>query len=203
MRYLGGKCRLGKKIAEVINRYANMDKNYIEPFVGGFWVTQHVSNNFKNKYCYDINKYMIELYKALQKGWEPPVNITKEEYLFIRNNKDIDMALTAFAGIGCSFAGKWFGGYAKSAGGRNYCLNSYNSCNKIRHLLNNIIFNSINFKELNPDSAVIYCDPPYKFLFRPNLHMILSVLRNLTQKQTLGIKTIKKNIELKNCLLFS
>jgi len=71
------------------------------------------------------------------------------------------MALTAFAGIGCSFAGKWFGGYAKSAGGRNYCLNSYNSCNKIRHLLNNIIFNSINFKELNPDSAVIYCDPPY------------------------------------------
>jgi len=60
MRYLGGKCRLGKKIAEVINRYANMDKNYIEPFVGGFWVTQHVSNNFKNKYCYDINKYMIE-----------------------------------------------------------------------------------------------------------------------------------------------
>ena len=49
------------------------------------------------------------------------------DYQYIKNNPDEKPYLTGFVGFGCSFAGKWFGGYAKDNTGRNFCLNAYNS----------------------------------------------------------------------------
>ena len=36
----------------------------------------------------------------------------------------------SFVGFGCSFAGKWFGGYARSNDKRNYAKMAKNSLNK-------------------------------------------------------------------------
>lgn len=78
--------------------------------------------NADKKILNDKHEYLIEMYKALQNGYELPENLSKEEYQDIKANKDRDKALTGFVGFGCSFVGKWFGGHAQNRAGRNYCL---------------------------------------------------------------------------------
>lgn len=80
--------------------------------------------NAKTKILNDKHEYLIEMYKALQNGYELPDNLSKEQYYDIKANKDRDKALTGFVGFGCSFGGKWFGGYAQNRANRNYCLES-------------------------------------------------------------------------------
>ena len=131
----------------------------VEPFVGGCNIISKMSGE---RYCYDINEYLIEMYKAVQNGWTPPAIITEEEYDYIRNNKDKDKPLTGFVGIGCSYSGKWFGGYARNKTGRNYCLNAHNSILKQLNEIRDIKFDCKDYKELEFDDCLIYCDPPYK-----------------------------------------
>ena len=88
--------------------------------------------------------------------------MTFEEYSYIREHKDENKALTAFVGFGCSFAGKWFGGYARSVQKKNYCLLAHNSLTKKFLGLRNKFFDCKNYKELNPQGSLIYCDPPYE-----------------------------------------
>jgi DNA adenine methylase len=161
MRYFGGKTRTCKEISSVINTYIK-DSNqlFISPFVGGGWVEQYINTN--NKKLYDKHNYLIEMYIALQNNWIPPKELTKEEYEYIKNNKDDKPYLTGFVGFGCSFAGKWFGGYAKNDKDRNYCLNAHNSILKKMKGLQNAYFGCVDYKKLKPKDAVIYCDPPYQ-----------------------------------------
>lgn len=159
MQYFGGKQRISKHIIKVLNQYRNDNQPLVEPFVGGCNIISKMSGE---KYCYDINKYLIEMYKAIQSGWIPPTTITEEEYNYIKNNKDENKALTGFVGIGCSYSGKWFGGYARNNTGRNYCLNAHNSIMKQANEIKEIKFDCKDYRELNIEGCLIYCDPPYK-----------------------------------------
>ena len=159
MQYFGGKQRISKQIVEVLNEYRKGNQPLVEPFVGGCNIISKMSGE---RYCYDINEYLIEMYKAVQNGWTPPAIITEEEYDYIRNNKDEDKPLTGFVGIGCSYSGKWFGGYARNKTGRNYCLNAHNSILKQLNEIRDIKFDCKDYKELEFDGCLIYCDPPYK-----------------------------------------
>ena len=81
MRYLGGKYRLRKQIAEVIKEHRGLPlrgkvRPYWEPFVGSTWITTQIDK--EPIYASDINKYLIVMWKALQDGWEPPKNITED-----------------------------------------------------------------------------------------------------------------------------
>ena len=161
IRYFGGKARTCKEISKIINTYIYNNELFISPFVGGGWVEQYINTN--NKLLFDKHPYLIDMYKALQKGWIPPTNLTKEEYTYIKNHLDEKPYLSGFVGFGCSFAGKWFGGYAKDKTRRNYCLNSYNSIlNKMNNGLKNAKFECKDYRELKPRNAIVYCDPPYK-----------------------------------------
>ncbi|MFH0806051.1 MAG: DNA adenine methylase [Patescibacteria group bacterium] len=175
MHYFGGKSRCGKRIAEFINQFLTNEKDYIEPFIGGAWVTQYIWNGCKSKTAYDINPYLIECYKSLLEGKLFPRTLSKEEYLTIKQNKEFDPALTGFVGFGCSFAGKWFGGFA-SSGSRNYCLNAYNSIMKKKSKLNRVLFLCDDYLNLTPVDSVIYCDPPYanttKYDYCPNFNSV-------------------------------
>ncbi len=123
------------------------------------WITSKVS--IRPSFASDACKPLISLFKALQNGWVPPSTLTKSEYYSIKEKMDLEDPLTAFAGFGCSFAGKWFGGYASSEG-RNYCLNAKNSLlNKVSGL-NGIVIEHKDYREVNPTNALIYCDPPYE-----------------------------------------
>jgi len=158
LRYFGGKARIGKDIAKYLNSVREDNQLYIEPFVGGGWVMSLMDGE---RLAYDKHPYLIKMYQALQGGWTPPTELTKDEYYYIKENQDENPALTGFVGFGCSFAGKWFGGYAHSKD-RNYCLNAYNSIlNKMENMMD-VTFECKDYKDLDPEGALIYCDPPYK-----------------------------------------
>jgi DNA adenine methylase len=159
IRYFGGKTRTYKQIANILNTYRKENQIFLSPFVGGAWVEQLL--NYP-KICCDKHPYLIAMYKALQEGWIPPKELSKEEYEYIKNNKDEKPYLTGFVGFGCSFAGQWFGGYAKDNTGRNYCLNAHNSILKKMELLKDTKFECKDYRELTPENCLIYCDPPYE-----------------------------------------
>ena len=194
MQYFGGKQRISKQIVEVLNEYRKDNQPLVEPFVGGCNVISKMSGE---RYCYDINEYLIEMYKAVQNGWTPPAIITEEEYDYIRNNKDKDKPLTGFVGIGCSYSGKWFGGYARNKTGRNYCLNAHNSILKQLNEIRDIKFDCKDYKELEFDGCLIYCDPPYKdttkypIIGEFNTEEFWNVMREWSKKNTVIISEYK------------
>lgn len=158
MRYFGGKARIGKGIADYLTSIRKDDQPYIEPFVGGGWIMYRMDGE---RYGFDKHPYLIDMYQELQKGWIPPTELSEDEYNYIKENKDELSHLTGFVGFGCSFAGKWFGGYARSKG-RNYCLNAHNSIMKKMDNMNGVQFECKDYRELSPEGALIYCDPPYQ-----------------------------------------
>lgn len=158
MHYFGGKSRIAKQIVSVLKDNLENTKYFFEPFVGGANIVILMGGK---RYASDKNEYIIETYKAIQDGWIPPKNISKEEYDYVKNNKDENKALTGFVGIGCSYAGKWFNGYARNSRGDNYCLQTYNSLLKKKELFQTVKFNGIDYRNTNPKNALIYCDPPY------------------------------------------
>lgn len=122
MRYMGGKSRLAGPIAAYINAVRQPGQSYWEPFVGAGWVLARVRGSGP-VYASDNNPYLIELWRALQRGWVPPERVTEAEHRKAREGY-MTMALTAFIGFGCSFGGTWFGGYARDRQGRNYARQS-------------------------------------------------------------------------------
>lgn len=120
-----------------------------------------VSKNGERK-AYDYNEYLIEMYKAVQDGYDLPNSVSEEEYRYIREHKDEDKALTGFVGFGCSFAGKWFGVYARDK--RKKC--DFANTAKIGLLkkmstMMDVDFEYSDYKELHFNDCLIYCDPPY------------------------------------------
>jgi DNA adenine methylase len=72
-----------------------------------------------------------------------------------------------FVGFGCSYSGKWFGGYARGNSNngtpRNYCLESKKNILAQYDGLQGIQIYNKNYWELDiPENSIIYCDPPYE-----------------------------------------
>ena len=113
MQYFGGKTKVSKQIVDFLESVRKPNQKYIEPFVGGGIICAKMSGD---RTASDFNEYLIEMYKAVQNGCELPEEITEEQYEYTKNHKNADKALTGFVGFGCSFAGKFFGGYARQKG---------------------------------------------------------------------------------------
>ncbi len=127
MRYLGGKARIGKQLVAYLESVRKPGQAWVEPFCGGLWVTYLASGT---RLASDANKALITLYSHMQKGWVPPEVLSEDRYQEIKAKKDDADPLTAFAGFGCSFGGKWFGGYARNAQKSNYCAIAKRSITK-------------------------------------------------------------------------
>ena len=105
------------------------------------------------------------MFKSLQNGWIPPTIVTEEDYTNAKKNQDEEPHVAGFVGIACSFAGKYWGGYArdsKGGGEGNYALRGHNSILKKMEGLQNAQFTCEDFKDLDYENCLIYCDPPYK-----------------------------------------
>lgn len=112
--------------------------------------------------CNDKHPYLIAMWRGLQRGYNLPDSIDAEQYKYIREHKDIDPVLTGFVGFGCSFGGKWFGGYAKNATGTNYAAQSKRSVLKDLQGLMSAEFINLDYRQVPiPQGAVVYADPPY------------------------------------------
>ena len=160
MRYFGGKARIASKIIPIITK--SRKGIYVEPFVGGCNTFCRMANP---KIGMDIIPELIELWESIQNGWEPPRIVTPEMYKMAKEGL-ITGAERAFIGFGCSFGGKWFGGYARSAG-RNYAENAYNSLMKKRPGIKGADFRVQNYFTFDISDATIYCDPPYAGHVKP------------------------------------
>ncbi len=162
MRYMGGKARIAKKVAEFINGQLQEGQAYYEPFCGACNVTQHIDKN-REVYASDSNKYLIAFWQAIQNGWQPPEVVSEDEYQRVKSDKDQDLALTAFIGFGCSFAGRFFGGYARGGAKRNYAANAASSTRGKAGGLFSAQFNCLLFGDvLVKPGSLAYCDIPYR-----------------------------------------
>ncbi len=158
MQYFGGKAKISKYIVPFFEEVRKEDQVYLEPFVGGANIISKMSGERR---AYDLNEYLIEMYQGVQKGYELPDVLSEESYKYIKSNKDVDKVLTGFAGFGCSFAGKWFGGYARNSQKHNYCKASKKSLLKKMETMKNVEFLCKDYKTLDSHDCLIYCDPPY------------------------------------------
>ena len=112
----------------------------------------------------DIHKNLIALLEALQNGWIPPTNVSKEFYYDVKSNQNkYSDELVGFVGFLCSFGGKWWGGYAANKVGRNYADEGSRTLIKQAKNFNGIVFRCGSYLEMDiPPNSLIYCDPPYE-----------------------------------------
>lgn len=160
MRYQGGKYRLSKRIARIVEELRSPGQIYYEPFCGSCVVAEKISGI---RIASDINPYLIALFRQLQAGWSPPTTIDEGFYSLVKNNmNNMSPAIVAFVGIGCSYGGKWFGGFARDKKGtRDLANETYRNLIKQRDKIDDIAFSCWDYRDLNPSNAIIYCDPPY------------------------------------------
>lgn len=172
MIYMGSKNRIAKEIIPIILQNSDRYNYYYEPFVGGCNMIDKIPSTI-TKIGNDINYYLIDMLKALQSGefkLTEDFELSKDEYVDIKNNKgNYPSYLIGYAGIICSFRGKWFGGYCsthtvkKTGVVSNYQKEHLRSLLKQLPLLKDVRFTSGNYYDIIlPEPAIIYCDPPYK-----------------------------------------
>lgn len=174
--YHGGKQRIGKRIANIIydesidieDEYEFTIKGYCEPFCGMLGVYQHIPELFKDhkpklKYkAGDMNKSVIAMWKAAQKGWKPPTKMTEKEYNRLKKSKR-HSSLKGFVGHQYSFRGIFFGGFqGRYDKKKTSAPKAAKRVTDIAKKLKDISFSSGNYTSFsNLKGYIIYCDPPY------------------------------------------
>lgn len=165
MKYMGSKSRISKELAPIIQSYIDNNdiKNYIEPFVGGANMIDKIKCD--HKIGCDIHYHLIAFLNALSKGYQPPYDISEEEYKYIQTHqKEYDSHFLGYVGFQLSYGAKWFGGYRRDKQGkRNYSHEAYNNVIKQAKNLKDTKFINCDFRDIKDiKNHVIYCDPPYK-----------------------------------------
>ena len=156
MRYMGGKMRIGKQLAAVIQTFNPVV--YAEPFCGVFSVGKHIV--CKRRIAEDIHPDLILLLKAVRNGWNPPTNVTEEQYNQLKTAEP--SVLRGFVGFGCSFYGKFFGGFARDPRMGDFGTLARNNMLKLAPVIQDVTFRCQSYLDYDGDADVIYCDPPYK-----------------------------------------
>jgi len=160
MRYFGGKQRISKELAYFINERLDTEQPFVDLFCGSCNVVSNIDNN-RIRFANDLHKELIEMWRYVQCGGELPDSISEDEYHIIK--KHGEPWLKAFVGFGCSYSGKYWGGYARGGENRNYCLNAKNSTIRKMKTMGSVVFSNNNYDEFEiPDGALVYCDIPYK-----------------------------------------
>ena len=175
--YHGGKQRIGKQLAEVIvdiSMEISEDdgfkiKGYCEPFCGMLGVYRHIPELFEdeeldnlNYRAGDTNGSVIAMWKAAQKGWKPPKNVSEAQYDKMKWNGK-DSAAKGFVGHQYAFGGQWFNGYSRNYGKPTSAIESGRQrVMDIAQELTHVGFQNGSYTQYsNLNGFVIYCDPPY------------------------------------------
>ena len=164
MRYLGGKKRLGREIAEVLMRYAPPGTviGYLEPFCGALGVTVHMVNHYE---CHvsDINRDLILLWNAIKYDkFKYPTSVSKNRWLLYKQST-IPSAMRAFVGFGCSYNGIWFSTYAQDYCYYNILKQCINVIEQLKPFIKKIReIKCCSYDSWDPKGYLIYCDPPYQ-----------------------------------------
>lgn len=162
MQYFGGKQRISKSLSDFLNKQLQEGQTFVDLFCGSCNVISKIDKN-RQRIANDKHKYLIAMWKALQNGWQMPDSISEEEYKYIKEHLEEDMALSGFVGFGLSFGGKWLGGYCRNKENRNYCLVAKRSNEKILKNIMDVKFYNEDYTSVPiPNGALVYCDIPYR-----------------------------------------
>lgn len=177
MIYLGGKYRIAKHLLQAMQPYLERHEYSIwEPFCGGLNFSRLLVGC--TGVLSDKHPALIACYQAYRDGWEPPTRVTREMYEAAKRLPDSD-PLKAFVGFGCSFGGKYFGGYVKDVhtalvtfrDGRSpqwvtgrKSKAAAESLRPLRSHLSELAIERRDFLSCRakPTRLLIYCDPPYE-----------------------------------------
>lgn len=169
MIYVGGKARIAKHIAPIVNEAIKKSNGMLfEPFCGGCNITPY----FKGRvFASDIDENIICLFKEAISGRTFPEYVDREMYNAARRG-DYDKALTAYIGFCASFRGKYFAGFigndyvdpnGKVRTQQKGAINGFNRTIKALRGMPALTLSPMRYDELDiPDNSVIYCDPPYE-----------------------------------------
>lgn len=167
MIYLGGKTRYVKYICPIIQNEIEKTKfnTFIDVFVGGANIIKNIKSDVR--IGIDNNKCIIALLKEIQDNGIKrfPKDITKDEFLYIRDNKDLfDDWYVGLASIARSYNGAGFNaGFATDNSSRKYYEERVRMMAKEAMLFKNIEFIYHDYKFcLNYSNSVVYFDPPYR-----------------------------------------
>lgn len=167
MQYLGGKSRLGGQIVRAILRDLGRDRLGVvaDLCAGAGGVTHRLADVSERVIAVEAHPGLVALHKAVQAGWVPPEQVSEEEYRALRNGDPAD-PLVAFAGFGCSFGGKWWGGYASARRARadgplyTYAASAQRSvCSRTRVNVEHVCADALAW---SGEVEVAYCDPEYE-----------------------------------------
>lgn len=170
MKYMGSKARHAKEIIPFLMEHHTPDMWYIEPFVGGANMIDKVTADLAPKrFAADANEYLIAMWQDAQKGILDYSYVTPEIYKNVRENKEkYPKGYVGWVAHGCSYNGKWFGGFAgeittKEGKTRNYQIEAASAIQKQLLSLDGVIFKHKSVFDLSiPSKSTIYCDPPYR-----------------------------------------
>lgn len=174
MKYMGSKSRFAKAIyAKICELSPRNGRPWVEPFAGRMNMICEVPHEDGPRYANDLNKYVVEMFKAGTNGWKPPEKMDSDFYNSIKqsyknNDGFYEDCLIGYAGIAASYCGKWFGGFAgvvdtKSSGIVDYYGQSFRTFEKQVKKLNEVWFCSAPYDKLIiPANSIVYCDPPYE-----------------------------------------
>ena len=159
MQYQGGKARSGKWIVELIAKNGAIGP-FWEPFCGGLGASVCLAAKFGAGLHSDGNLALASMYSAVYRGWLPPSAVSEADYQAARELPDSD-PLKAFTAVACSFGGKWFGGYARDRGVRDYCAQGRRAVLRDVPQLTEVFY--ADFLQSTPEAGLgfLYCDPPY------------------------------------------
>ena len=162
MRYFGGKAKIGKPLSAFLNSQLKDGQPFYDLFAGGCNVISKIDGN-RSRYANDVHKELIAMWQYVLDGGELPTEITAAQYQEIKQSESVPDWLKGFVGFGCSFAGKWWGGYARSKRGQDYCAGARNSTLKKASTMVGVTFTHGSYKDVVPEpSSMLYCDIPYR-----------------------------------------
>jgi DNA adenine methylase len=174
MQYFGGKALVGARIAEACGKRRTPGSLFVDMFCGSLNVIRYVPSKLplaagglveSPRLAVDACAPLITMWRAAFAGWVPPEVVTKEDYERIKQMKDPNEPLTAFVLFGCSFGGKWCGGYAKNRPTQRYAEHASKVVVKKAADCRGVALECCDYQEKEPGcwpfGTVMYCDPPY------------------------------------------
>ena len=164
MQYFCGKSKISKPLSAFLNSQLKDGMSFYDLFAGSCNVISKIDGN-RSRYANDMHKELIAMWRYVLAGGELPTEITAAQYLGIRQSETSPDWLKAFVGFGCSFAGKWWGGYARGGvqGKKNYTMFARNSTLKKASTMVGVTFTHGSYKDIVPEpNSMLYCDIPYR-----------------------------------------
>ena len=159
MQYFGGKSRIAKKLGAELQSRLKPNQTFVDLFCGSCNIVSNVKA--EKRVANDVHPQLMAMHKAVQAGWVPPEVVTEEDYRLAKTSGEAHVK--GFVGFGCSFSGKYFGGYCRDGTSRNYALNAKRSILKKHSRMKEVLFYCGSYEEVKLDpESLVYCDIPYQ-----------------------------------------